>query len=133
MLTRRTVLFRSALAPLIPSRSEAAAPASCAVTDVTVPLVPLVPLMQQAGVELLTGTDMGSSLQAPGFSLHDEMAYLVDAGLRPMEAIQAATRNPARWMTRIACGRSKRESLPTWYCSMPTRSIASGICGPFGR
>jgi imidazolonepropionase-like amidohydrolase len=31
--------------------------------------------------------------------LHDELALLVDAGLTPMQALQAATRNPARLLT----------------------------------
>jgi adenine deaminase len=33
----------------------------------------------------------------PGFSLHDELALLVEAGLTPMEALQTATHNPARF------------------------------------
>jgi tetratricopeptide (TPR) repeat protein len=36
----------------------------------------------------------------PGFSLHDELALLVEAGLSPMAALQAATRNPARLMSQ---------------------------------
>jgi len=36
----------------------------------------------------------------PGFSLHDELGLLVQAGLTPMEALQAATLNPARFMGR---------------------------------
>jgi imidazolonepropionase-like amidohydrolase len=34
----------------------------------------------------------------PGFSLHDELTLLVQAGLSPMEALQAATLNPARFL-----------------------------------
>jgi imidazolonepropionase-like amidohydrolase len=34
----------------------------------------------------------------PGFSLHDELAILVEAGLSPMAALQAATLNPARYL-----------------------------------
>jgi len=33
-----------------------------------------------------------------GFSLHDELALLAEAGLRPMEAVQGATSNPARFL-----------------------------------
>jgi imidazolonepropionase-like amidohydrolase len=36
----------------------------------------------------------------PGFSLHDELTLLVQAGLSPMEALQAATRNPARFLDK---------------------------------
>ena len=32
----------------------------------------------------------------PGFSLHDELELLVKAGLTPIEALQAATINPAK-------------------------------------
>ena len=38
----------------------------------------------------------------PGFSVHDELALLVEAGLTPMEALQSATRNPARYFDRLA-------------------------------
>src|SRR5262249_31783132 len=36
----------------------------------------------------------------PGFSLHDELSSLVRAGLTPMQALQAATLNAARFMDR---------------------------------
>jgi imidazolonepropionase-like amidohydrolase len=51
--------------------------------------------MRRAGVGLLAGTDTATLYVYPGFSLHDELALLVKAGLKPMEALQAATRNPA--------------------------------------
>jgi imidazolonepropionase-like amidohydrolase len=56
--------------------------------------------MQQAGVGILAGTDLGNPYLFPGFSLSDEMAILVEAGMKPMEALQAATRNPARFLGR---------------------------------
>ncbi len=41
----------------------------------------------------------------PGFSLHDELGLLVEAGLTPMEALQAATSGPAEYFgTREAIG-----------------------------
>jgi len=55
--------------------------------------------MQRAGVKLMTGSDFGANpLLFPGWGVHDEMALLVKAGLTPMEAIQAATRNPATFL-----------------------------------
>jgi imidazolonepropionase-like amidohydrolase len=36
----------------------------------------------------------------PGFTLHDELARLVESGLTPMEGLQAATLNPARYFGR---------------------------------
>ena len=52
-------------------------------------------MMHQAGVTLLAGTDL-SVLHPPGFSLHDELALLVETGLTPTEALRTATINPAR-------------------------------------
>jgi Amidohydrolase family len=55
--------------------------------------------MHESGVDLmLAGTDAPIVRNVPGFSLHDELKCLVDAGLTPMEALQAATRNPARFL-----------------------------------
>lgn len=47
----------------------------------------------KAGGKLHTGSDPNSVLPASG--VHTEMEMLVDMGLRPMEALLAATRNPA--------------------------------------
>lgn len=54
--------------------------------------------MHRAGVGILAGTDTASFYVYPGFSLHDELGLLVKAGLTPMEALQAATRNTARYL-----------------------------------
>lgn len=60
----------------------------------------LVGAMRRAGVEFLAGTDTPNTYVLPGFGLHDELALLVQAGLTPMEALQAATLNPARFLGR---------------------------------
>jgi len=60
----------------------------------------IVGAMRRAGVEFLAGTDTGNSFTVPGFSLHDELALLVKAGFTPLEALQAATLNPARFLGR---------------------------------
>lgn len=57
----------------------------------------LVGAMQKAGVPILAGTDTGNPFCFPGFSLHEELALLVIAGLTPMEALRAATINPAKF------------------------------------
>jgi hypothetical protein len=57
--------------------------------------------MHRAGVELLAGTDTPFPFCFPGFGVHDELALLVKAGLTPMEALQTATRNPARYFGRL--------------------------------
>jgi imidazolonepropionase-like amidohydrolase len=54
--------------------------------------------MKRAGVGILAGTDTQNPYCFPGFSLHDELGLLVQAGLTPMEALQAATINAARFM-----------------------------------
>ncbi len=56
--------------------------------------------MKRAGVEILAGTDTLNPYCLPGFSLHDELDLLVQAGLTPMQALQAATLNPARFLGR---------------------------------
>jgi imidazolonepropionase-like amidohydrolase len=55
--------------------------------------------MYQAGVPLLAGTDCGGDYIYPGFSLHDELALFVQAGLTPGEALKTATYNPAKFLS----------------------------------
>jgi imidazolonepropionase-like amidohydrolase len=61
-------------------------------------LIEIVAGMHRAGVPLLAGSDIGNPFVFPGFSLHDELALFVQAGLTPLEALQAATLNPARYL-----------------------------------
>lgn len=61
----------------------------------------LVGAMRRAGVDFLAGTDAASAYVIPGFSVHDELALLVEAGFTPMEALQTATRNPAKFLGRL--------------------------------
>jgi cytosine/adenosine deaminase-related metal-dependent hydrolase len=60
--------------------------------------VALVGIMRRAGVAFLAGTDVLNPYCFPGFSLHDELGWLVEAGLTPLEAMQSATLNPARFL-----------------------------------
>ena len=57
--------------------------------------------MQRGGVKILAGTDSAAPYVFPGFSLHEELALLVQAGLTPMEALQTATRNPAEFLSKL--------------------------------
>jgi imidazolonepropionase-like amidohydrolase len=58
----------------------------------------IVGLMYRAGIPILADTDAMNPGCFPGFSIHDELALLVDAGLSPLAALQAATRNAAQFM-----------------------------------
>lgn len=57
----------------------------------------IVDAMSRAGVKLLAGTDHGTPYSIVGFSLHDELALFVQAGLSPLEALRTATYNPAKF------------------------------------
>lgn len=48
-------------------------------------------------VSIMTGTDVTDTNIIPGFSLHDELAELVKAGLTTREALMAATITPTRF------------------------------------
>ena len=54
----------------------------------------VVRVLHVAGVPIVAGTDVA----VPGYSLHRELELYVKAGFTPMEAIQAATIIPARFM-----------------------------------
>ncbi|MEZ5892525.1 MAG: amidohydrolase family protein [Parvularculaceae bacterium] len=57
--------------------------------------------MQDAGVGILTGTDASNEPWVfAGGAVHDEMQIMVEAGLTPLEALQAATINPLRYLGR---------------------------------
>ena len=59
--------------------------------------------MFRAGVPFMAGTDTAAGVHIfPGFSLHQELALFVQAGLTPIQALQTATRNPAQFMGRLA-------------------------------
>ena len=58
----------------------------------------LVSFLYSEGVPFLAGTDALNPYVFPGFSLHDELALLVESGLTPLAAIQAATINAAKFL-----------------------------------
>jgi imidazolonepropionase-like amidohydrolase len=58
----------------------------------------IVRLMHGVGVQFLAGTDNPGAYTFPGFSLHDELALFVEAGLTPLQALQTATLLPARYL-----------------------------------
>lgn len=58
-------------------------------------------LMHRSGVTLVAGSDIAGP-RVPGFSLHDELVLLVEAGLTPLEALQAATLTPAKVLNKAS-------------------------------
>lgn len=57
-------------------------------------------LLHEAGINLLAGTDYGVVYIYPGSSLHEELELMVKAGLKPFEALQTATINPAKFLNK---------------------------------
>jgi imidazolonepropionase-like amidohydrolase len=64
----------------------------------------LVGELARAGVPLLAGTDEINAYCFAGFSLHDELGWFVKAGLTPLQALRAATSEPARFLGRADLG-----------------------------
>jgi len=61
----------------------------------------IVKRLHQANVPFLAGTDTPAGVDVlPGFSLHLELQRFVAAGFTPMEALQTATINPARFLAK---------------------------------
>ena len=57
----------------------------------------LIVALRDAGAGLLLGSDSPQIFNVPGFAIHRELEYLVDAGLTPFEALQTGTVNPAEF------------------------------------
>ena len=54
--------------------------------------------LHKAGARLLLGSDAPQVFNVPGFSLHHELAFLVEAGLTPYEALQTGTTAAAEFL-----------------------------------
>jgi imidazolonepropionase-like amidohydrolase len=58
----------------------------------------VVGMLHKIGVPFLAGTDTPAGVHIfPGYSLHEELQRFVAAGFTPLEALQTATINPARF------------------------------------
>ena len=57
--------------------------------------------MRRHGVQFLAGSDGPDPFVFPGFSLHDELELLVRSGFTPLQALQAATFNPALFIQKL--------------------------------
>jgi imidazolonepropionase-like amidohydrolase len=60
--------------------------------------------LRQIGTPFLAGTDSGGGFAflVPGFALHDELRYFLQAGFSPLETLRTATLNAARAMRKEA-------------------------------
>jgi hypothetical protein len=58
----------------------------------------LVKALRDAGARLLLGTDFPNPFVVPGFSIHEELARLVGAGLTPYEALRSGTKDAAEYL-----------------------------------
>jgi hypothetical protein len=63
--------------------------------------VELVKAMHEAGVPFMAGSDGPDPYVFPGFSLHDELEWLVKSGFTPSQALKSATFNPALFLGKI--------------------------------
>ena len=61
----------------------------------------LVQTMHGAGVQFMAGSDGPDPYVIPGFSLHDELEWLVKSGFTPLQALQSATFNPAQFLGKM--------------------------------
>jgi imidazolonepropionase-like amidohydrolase len=90
----RSLRDAASQAPALPSEHRALLARTCA------ELREVVRMMSRSGVSLVAGTDTSTAPALPGFFLHEELVALVEAGVTPLQALQAATLNPARAMKR---------------------------------
>lgn len=60
----------------------------------------MVKALQDADAKLLLGSDTGNPFVFPGYSLHEELQNLVNAGLTPYEALITGTRNAAESLNK---------------------------------
>lgn len=57
--------------------------------------------LDDAGVQIMSGTDAAVPMMVPGFSLHDELETMVNAGLSPYNVLRTSTYNPALYLNQL--------------------------------
>ena len=70
--------------------------------DLYTALKKLLKLLSEAGVNIALGTDSGAPGVVIGKAVHREMAVMVEAGISPMQALVAATKNAAANLGRAS-------------------------------
>ena len=71
----------------------------------------LVKRFNDEGIGLLAGSDTACEGGLPGFSLHEELKLMVDAGLSPLNALQTATINPVQFFKMKSAGKVKENYI----------------------
>ena len=66
---------------------------------------------QKNGVGILSGSDAPQVFDVPGFSLHQELQYMVAAGLTPYEALVTSTVNVAKYFNLNDAGTIKTGNI----------------------
>jgi len=61
--------------------------------------------LHEEGAGLMLGADAPQIFNPPGFSVHRELALLVDAGLTPFEALKTGTVNVAEYLKKESSGK----------------------------
>jgi imidazolonepropionase-like amidohydrolase len=57
-------------------------------------------LINKNEIPILAGTDLGNPYCFPGSGLHDELELMTEAGLTPLQALQTATLNAAKYLNK---------------------------------
>ena len=57
--------------------------------------------LHKAGAPMLAGSDAPNRFVVPGYSIHEELAHFVAAGLKPFDALVTATRAPAEFLGEL--------------------------------
>lgn len=88
----------------------------------------LVKAIHEAGGKVMAGSDTPEMFLLYGFTLHRELRNIVEAGLTPYSALEAATRNPAEYLRALdrtgTVARGRRADLLLLEAN-PLESIAN--------
>ena len=86
----------------------------------------LILALHEAGAGLLLGSDAPQVFNVPGFAAHDELAFLVAAGLSPYEALQTGTTAAAAFLgTNVGTIEVGREADLVLLDANPLENIAN--------
>ena len=73
--------------------------------------------LNERGVRLILGTDAGFGGAIPGYSVHEELESLVNAGLSELTALQTATRNVGDYLMEIDAAQTPWGQIQPGYAA----------------